>query len=394
MIRAIVLLLAMMFSSAGKAEEMSQRFSLFALCFAADMETSDSETGHCLQQQSLRFMLDDSSESSSWATHLKVRNQYFSDAYAYAPKATSPFRYQSLSDSYATDCGERDCSRFDYEVDRALYRWQQSQMDLSIGRQAVDWGSGRFWQPLNVFGAFSPTDIDTDFKNGIDVLTASWYPNPFASLTGVYQPAMQGEDSGVLHYRAQFADQLEGAALIGSVIDDWVVGASLEGPMGGFGWRWEMLARQSASDARSLFSIAGMDYQFSDGTVLIVEGYYHSDGVDREQQIPMVSDNMLRMANIRPQLASQLLGVGASKNFLALWQGSYLLLFSVMDDIDQQAEISLLQQVSLTYSLSDESDLLLLWAAGVGKSRTSEGRVRSEFGDIPWSMAARFRLYF
>ena len=90
-------------------------------------------------------------------------------------------------------------------------------MTFSVGRQAIDFGSGRFWQPLNVFGSFTPTDLDTDFKPGIDAARLDWFTSDFSSLSAVY--AFSPKDNttistgkttnSALHYRSQVGEQSE-----------------------------------------------------------------------------------------------------------------------------------------------------------------------------------------
>ncbi|MFK5914693.1 MAG: hypothetical protein QM484_09970 [Woeseiaceae bacterium] len=43
-------------------------------------------------------------------------------------------------------------------MDRAVYKYRFKNTTVALGRQAIDWGSGRVWLPLNVFGHL-PTSL-------------------------------------------------------------------------------------------------------------------------------------------------------------------------------------------------------------------------------------------
>ena len=68
--------------------------------------------------------------------------------------------------------------------------------------------------------------------------------------------------------------------LAGEVVDNRVVGASFESEWSGIGWRVEgysiMIKPMGATD--SLFWIAGLDYQFDNGTLLNLEWHQNDAG--------------------------------------------------------------------------------------------------------------------
>jgi len=179
--------MAPFFSFTAFAAELSGRFSVLAL-------QSDSESKVTRgDQQSLRLMfehIDEGYDISSGANpnasiiadelqlyvgHLKLRRQHTAalknsslitsfNHWAGFKTSTDLFRYKSLNDQWQDACNLNRCTVFDYDLDRLFYQYQKENHSLTVGRQAIDWGVGRFWQPLNVFGAFSPVDIDTDYN--------------------------------------------------------------------------------------------------------------------------------------------------------------------------------------------------------------------------------------
>jgi hypothetical protein len=58
-----------------------------------------------------------------------------------------------------------------HELDRLNVRFALPAADIVIGRQAISWGVGRFWTPSDLFVAFSPVEIDKEFKTGVDAVS-------------------------------------------------------------------------------------------------------------------------------------------------------------------------------------------------------------------------------
>lgn len=164
-----------------------------------------------------------------------------------------------------------------------MYKCRFDKFTLSTGRQPIDWGSGRLWQPLNVFGAFAPVDRDTEYKPGIDALAVDWYPAEFSTLTAAYVLAPDkdeqiddAKDSAVVHYRRLVSEQSELTLLAGQVNDNQVVGASFESEFNGIGLRTEASYYDLANGDSGLFAIAGADYKFENGITLAAELYNNS----------------------------------------------------------------------------------------------------------------------
>lgn len=349
-------------------------------------------------QQSLRLMLTEQTKQSEWQAHIKLRSRYQSVP---APTYSNAFRYQNLSDNAVNDCDSDGyhCYDLGYEVDRLLYQQQFRNWTLTAGRQAIDWGAGRLWQPLNVFGAFAPTDLDTDYKAGIDAVTAEWYPSAFSSLNSAYVLAPKGSglnDSGAVYYRRQVGNVAELSLLAGSIVGNPVVGAAWESSTdAGLGWRVEgsVFQRQDI-DKTGLFAVAGIDYQFPDSTLLVVEAYLNTEGARSESDLAALSTDAVSRYGLAPQLGRQLLGVSLQRDITGLWRGSYTLLGASLKDAQRSTSYSFLQQLAVTYSLSNESDLMMAYVYGSGKGLDSSDYPQSEFGYLADALTMRLRLYF
>ncbi|MDI3323888.1 hypothetical protein QKW35_05830 [Pontibacterium granulatum] len=381
------------------AAELTGRVSLLGLISDTPDDLQVNRDSLSANQQSLRLMLQDVTPNNEWSIHLRS-NRLQTKGFALENNSPSDlFRYRELAgDAFAHD-GDHHQARVRFEIDRLHYQHRFANGSLSIGRQPVDWGSGRFWQPLNVFGAFAPADLDTDFKAGIDSLIYDWYPTTFSSLSAVYAVAPRGEirfgNSAALYYRLPAGERSELALLAGEVVDNRVVGASFESEWSGIGWRVEAI-HYDQPDRRTdgLFWIAGLDYQFDNGTLLNLEWHQNALGSPDETGLEAIADSFLVQSGLQQQLGRQALGLGLSDDLTPLLRGSYTLLLSPLRDADNQRHLSSLHQFTLLYSLSDESDLLLSALLTAGRGLDSSGHPHSEFGHIPNSLTLRWRLYF
>lgn len=387
------------------AADLTGRFSMLGTTARAtqgDISYLNKDNTLTADQQSVRLMLDDSLDNGEWSAHVKVVRLHLSDFLFSDVHSSDLFRVEKLSSYWSEENDTNNTSRFGYEIDRAVYKHRFQNSTLAIGRQPIDWGSGKFWQPLNVFGAFSPTDLDTDYKPGIDAATLDWFPTDFSSLTAVYtfspndNSAVNNTTSAALHYRSQVGEQSEFALLTAGVIGNRVLGASFESAWGGMGWRIEAAHYNTEDNQNSVFWIAGIDYQFSNGTYLTAEWYNNSRGAN--DTTSLMNTNVLTDALIKyglqQQLSQNVLGISVNKDLTPLLSASYILLASPIKDVDGGLTTSLLHQVNLSYSVSNESDLLFSFQFANGRGLKSPTEIQSEFGHLPSSITVRLRFYF
>ncbi|MCW8900317.1 MAG: hypothetical protein OQK75_08990 [Gammaproteobacteria bacterium] len=387
-----------------QAADFTGQFSMLGTTARA---TQDDNT-LTADQQSLRLMLDNSSardktlNEAEWSVHMKMVRLHLSDFLFSDIHSSDLFRYEKLSSYWLEENDANNTSRFGYEIDRAVYKHRFKNTTLAIGRQSIDWGSGRFWQPLNVFGSFAPTDLDTDFKPGIDAARLDWFPSGFSSLTAVYvfspndNAAVDNNSSAALHYRRQVGEQSELKLLGADIIGNTVFAASFESAWGGMGWRLEAAHTQTKQNETSVFSIAGLDYQFSNGTLLAAEWYNNSRGANDITTLMnsnILTDTFIKYG-LQQHLSQNVLGVSLNKDITPLMNAGYTLLASPVKDIDGTLNTSLLHQVNLIYSVSNESDLLFSLQFANGRGKTNLGQVQSEFGHVPTSITIRLRFYF
>jgi len=139
----------------------------------------------------------------------------------------------------------------------------------------------------------------------------------------------------------------------------------------------------------TLFWVGGFDYQLNEKTTLLFEVYDNSHGATSYKELTTLRTDPLVTYGLQPQLSRHMAGVGITRELTPLWQAGYTLLGSFLTD-----SMSFLHQLNLTYSVSNESDLLVSAVMTNGATMNSAEEIQSEFGAVPNSLTARLRFYF
>jgi len=80
----------------------------------------------------------------------------------------APERWIDLS----TDLVSDPRSRLEHDLDRLALRLYLGPVDVTLGRQAITWGTSSLFTVADVWAAFSPFDLDTSQKRGVDAVRA------------------------------------------------------------------------------------------------------------------------------------------------------------------------------------------------------------------------------
>ena len=190
---------------------------------------------------------------------------------------------------------------------------------LRIGRQAITWGNGFVFNPMDLFNPFPPTAIDRDYKVGDDMINAQYSLKQFGDLQLLYVARRNPDNDEVEFDQASLAGKLHFAlgtnefdVLAAKHFEDHVIGAGSRGYLGNTAWRldttWTFL--DDGDDYLSL--VANMDYSwvwFKKNFYGFVEYYYN--GLGKNDYADALLD-----PNINERLAlGELFGLG--RNYLS-----------------------------------------------------------------------------
>ena len=188
--------------------------------------------------------------------------------------ADSPFYGRTLEDdrrlmdlTRAIDEGEGHVTY--HRLDRLALTLLPGWGMVSIGRQAVTWGNGLLFNPMDLFNPFSPTDIERDYKVGDDMVSTQFPVEGMGELQFLYVPRRnpisgdveweQSSLAGKLHF---FRDTTEFDIMVAEHYRDVVLGLGSTGYLGDGAWRLDGTWISSDSDDGYLSIVANMDYSW------------------------------------------------------------------------------------------------------------------------------------
>lgn len=178
-------------------------------------------------------------------------------------------RFMDLEDEIHDDEAETAT----HSLDRLWLRLEPDpRLQLTVGRQAVSWGSGLIWSPVDLFAAFSPTEIDREEKLGVDVVRLVLQPHPNLSLDVVGEPldldehwTASGDDSSLAARLGTHVGEYDLHLCGGAVQSDLVLGGDFSGYLGDAGFHGEALRTwvDESGQRDYLRGLVGIDYGFA-----------------------------------------------------------------------------------------------------------------------------------
>jgi len=126
----------------------------------------------------------------------------------------------------------------DYQVyhrlDRLTVTAQQDWGSLRVGRQALTWGNGFLFNPMDLFNPFSPTDVERDYKIGDDMATLQAYTGATGEMQVLYVPRRDPETGEIEWEQSSAAAKYH--TYVGSLEMDVMAGVHYEDIVAGIGW--------------------------------------------------------------------------------------------------------------------------------------------------------------
>jgi hypothetical protein len=161
---------------------------------------------------------------------------------------------------------------------RAAVTVSAGSTDVRVGRQRVAWGTGRFWNPVDLLNPINPIALEREERIGVDAALAEHKLGPLSRVSAVYAPSHDGvESSAALNWHSNAAGT--DYSLIGGRFEsERVAGGDLATQLGGMGVRAELT--RNAPDAGSTYGRAlfALDYAFPNTLTLSGELYYNGAG--------------------------------------------------------------------------------------------------------------------
>ena len=269
-----------------------------------------------------------------------------------------------------------------HRLDRLSLRYARDNLVVRVGRQAVTWGNGLVFSPMDIVNPFDPTAVDTEYKPGDDMLYAQYLfdnGNDIEFAQVFRRDPLDGEPEGdfattALKYHGLVGEG-EFDVLVARHYDETIVGIGGNRSVGGAVVHGDLVWTDSAEGSKVQL-VTNLSYSWVWGGKNmsgIVEYYFSGFGqpdgrydlVSLQSNAPLVS--RLQRGEVFT-LGRNYLAGGVTIEMSPLWMLTPNL-FANLDDGS-----ALLQLVSRR-SLGDDAELL----AAINLPLGPEG---SEFGGI------------
>ena len=277
-----------------------------------------------------------------------------------------------------------------HRIDRVWVGYTSEKAVVRVGRQALSWGNGLFYAPMDLVNPFDPAAIDTEYKAGDDMLYLQYLRDSGDDVQAAYVArrdpatgdASTDEATIALKYHG-FAGEYEYDALVAQSYGDNIVGVGLGKSIGGAVWSADFVVTDTALDTYVQL-VTSMSYSWIWGGKNMsgaVEYYYNGFGQRTGRYGP---GNLVGNPDLLLRLErGELFAIGRHNvagsvmiEMTPMWTQSPTLLANVADP-------SGLFQLVTTYSLSDEMTLL-------GSINLPLGANSSEFGGIESGFPGRY----
>jgi hypothetical protein len=208
---------------------------------------------------------------------------------------------------------EDDAYIFYHRLDRLLLTLQFDRGALYLGRQALTWGNGMLFNPMDLFNPFAPTDVDRDYKIGDDMARALLFTENIGEFQVLYVPRRDLADGNVRWDESSVAGKfhrtfgsLELDLMASKHYRDYVFGLGSTGYLGGAAWRLDVTwtALDDHPDKNGFVSLdANLDYSWvwmGKNMYGFVEFFYN--GLGQSRYIEAVTDPAVVKRLIRGEL--------------------------------------------------------------------------------------------
>ena len=138
-----------------------------------------------------------------------------------------------------------------HNIDRLSLTYSQTNYVLRLGRQALTWGNGLVFHPMDLVNPFQPIDTDTVYKHGTDMVYGQWLFSNGSDIQMALVPHKQqrdalksdpdnGKDTYALYANLYFGS-LQWNLLLARDYADIVLGVGVNGPLADAVWNMEII---------------------------------------------------------------------------------------------------------------------------------------------------------
>ena len=253
-------------------------------------------------------------------------------------------------------------------IDRLWIKYQKNKLEISLGRQRVNWGINTIWNSNDLFNAYNFIDFDYVERPGSDVLRIIYSGDNLSSFEFIYMPNRSGRNIYAGMYKLNkigYDFQFLGA----NYFDDLVLGGGWAGNIKKAGFKGELSYFINNNFNNTLSLSTSLDYSFKNGYYLLASYLHNSQGSNSPGLLNFINitDNVLSPKNLMPSKNSYLFQISKSisppiNTSLTIMYGSginFLFLSpNISYDINDRFDVGVIGQLFFMEDLGSLRNLL------------------------------------
>lgn len=304
--------------------------------------------------------------SNTFSSGMGMRNRFsFGNLITEYPDYYTSFGYDPGIVDLSWNIAQGGSYVFNSSIDRLWVDYNRNKIQITAGRQRVNWGLNFVWNPNDIFNTYSYLDFDYEEKPGADAFRFQYYPEN----TGRFEVTVKAAKNwvmttAVLYQFNRFNYDLQ---VLGGMFDgtDLVIGTGWAGQLFKGGFRGEMSffwPLKNFSDTNGIFvGSAGYDYTFKNSLMLQFEALYNGNPNGNMATLFSVNQTSASaMSAKNPFLSGFTLFTGLNYPFTPIFSGSfsgmynwfnktYILIPSVIISLSNSLELMFLAQIFRVY---------------------------------------------
>ncbi|MEQ9098963.1 MAG: hypothetical protein RIF36_09870 [Imperialibacter sp.] len=188
-------------------------------------------------------------------------------------------------------------------IDRAYLQWNKNNLEVTVGRQRINWGQNLVWNPNDIFNAYSFFDFDYEERPGSDALRVQYYTGVASSVEATVKAADSWDKvvaAGIWQTNKWNYD-FQGFA--GKMNEHAVLGGGWAGSIKNAGFKGEMTWFSEAAGRKAQFiTSSSVDYSFANSFYVNGSFLFNSSGTSKPDQSALgaFSLNKLDVRSLSP----------------------------------------------------------------------------------------------
>jgi len=215
-------------------------------------------------------------------------NEQFTDGQTDPGSIDNDYGWMQLSKNWL----EKDSYLLNSNIDRLYIQYTKGNLEISLGRQRINWSKSFAWNPNDIFNTSSYFDFDYAEKPGSDAIRVQYYTGMVSSAEAVVKidnkkniTAAGLYRNNILGYDFQFLSGIMNE-------EEFIIGGGWSGFIKGAGFRGEVTSILPYKDSSKymhpmddlIMACVSFDYSFSNSAYVMCEFLYSNSDVSTLSQ--------------------------------------------------------------------------------------------------------------